>query len=89
MPAHPTFSRGHCFMTEPLNKPEVEEVGAMVAARLRDTKSAIRILETSTHDSAPITSFDPFGALILERRQEAKRLRAILAKMDYPEPEKP
>lgn len=35
MPRHPTFKRGHCFMTTTLNRPEVELVGALIHAHLR------------------------------------------------------
>ncbi|RRY03801.1 hypothetical protein [Brucella anthropi] len=32
--SHPTFNSGHCFMTETLNKQEVEYVGAMLHMHL-------------------------------------------------------
>ncbi|WP_369928143.1 hypothetical protein [Leisingera sp. XS_AS12] len=33
--SHPTFSAGHCFMAQTLNKPEVEEVGALIHGHLK------------------------------------------------------
>jgi hypothetical protein len=33
--SHPTFNSGHCFMAQTLNKPEVEEVGALIHAHLK------------------------------------------------------
>lgn len=32
--SHPTFASGHCFMAEPLSKPEVEEVGDVIISYL-------------------------------------------------------
>jgi hypothetical protein len=33
--SHPTFSSGHCFMAETLNKQEVEFVGELLTDRLK------------------------------------------------------
>lgn len=40
MAGHPTFSRGHCFMTQTLNKPEVEEIGPLVFAEILKREAA-------------------------------------------------
>lgn len=61
-PSHPTFTRGHCFMAETLNRPEVEAVGPIVSAEIlrleaeggdaRHLRRALRKMDYPEPDSA-------------------------------------
>lgn len=67
----PTFSRGHCFMAETLNRPEVEAVGPLVAAAIaaaeaagedaRHLRRALRKMDYPEPDPATAPAVGPFG----------------------------
>lgn len=67
---HPVFDSGHCFMTEPLSKHEVELLGPILIEVIRD-------LEEDMEKEA-----DP-GERLLMKLQIAK-LYSIMRKIDYP-----
>lgn len=68
-----TFNRGHCFMVETLNKAEVEEAGEILTDYLLHLERSMKTV--------------PDAGELLCVRHQAKRLREILRKMDFPEPE--